>query len=276
MAAAYLNGGMSRRTFIRRLSTLGVSAGAAITYAYALRPETAAAAAGVCAVYAGQQAPVITTGTATAVTAAGATLNATVNANLLVTLCYFEFGPTPAYGDATRVVDGGSASTAGPIAATVTGLAPGTTYHYRAVAQNGSGRTLGLDATFVTPASPPDTTPPALGVEVLFTSRASMLGGRRLGLVVTATEAMTGNLSATVLVPGRRRSKGRPATPARRVTVGTAAFSLPSAGAQKVVLTLSGLGVVELRGLKAPTLTISAEGSDAAGNAATASAIARF
>jgi hypothetical protein len=58
--------------------------------------------------------------------------------------------------------------------------------------------------------------------------------------------------------------------------VGTAAFSLSSAGAQKVVLNLSGVGVAALRGLTTPVVSIAAEASDLAGNRATAAATAHF
>jgi hypothetical protein len=41
---AYLNGGVSRRTFIRRLVAAGVSVGAAVSYAHLLSPDRAGAA----------------------------------------------------------------------------------------------------------------------------------------------------------------------------------------------------------------------------------------
>ena len=41
------------------------------------------------------------------------------------------------------------------------GLVPGLTYHYRAVATNFGGTTLGPDLTFTTPAPPPAETPPS-------------------------------------------------------------------------------------------------------------------
>lgn len=282
VVSAYLSGGISRRTFIRRLSTLGVSAGAAITYAYALKPDTAAAA-GACIVYEGQAAPVAATGAASAVTPTGATLAATVDPNLLTTVCWFEFGTTTSYGDTSKAIEGGSADNPAPVSAALTGLTPATTYHYRAVAQNAAGRTQGLDAEFTTAPTPPAPTPPAdgaapvLGLEVLFVTRTALLGRRRLGLLVTANEAASGNVEATFRVPARRRSKGRPASPARDVSLGSVAFSLAGPGAQKLTLLLPPSALAALRGLKAPVVRVVANGADVAGNkAAPVTAVARF
>lgn len=282
VVSAYLNGGMSRRTFIRRLSTLGVSAGAAITYAYALKPD-AAAAAGVCPAYDSQVLPVVTTGAASAVSPTGATLEGAVDANLYSTVCWFEFGPTASYGDTSKVVEGGTAADPGPISVAITGLAPATTYHYRAVAQNVAGRTQGLDATFTTAPAPSAPTAlaggvtPVLGLEVLFVTRTALLGRRQLGLLVTTNEAASGKVEATFRVPARRRSKGRPASPARDVSLGSVAFFLAGPGAQKVTLSLPASAVAALRGLKAPVVTVVANGADAAGNkAAPVTAVARF
>lgn len=46
LVSAYVEGGVSRRTFIRRLVAGGVSLGAAVSYAHLLAPERADAAAG--------------------------------------------------------------------------------------------------------------------------------------------------------------------------------------------------------------------------------------
>lgn len=53
-----------------------------------------------------------------------------------------------------------------PVAATITGLQPGTLYHFRVVSQNATGTTPGVDGVVQTPAPPvspqpqPQTTPP--------------------------------------------------------------------------------------------------------------------
>src|SRR5262249_42747488 len=68
----------------------------------------------------------------------------------------FDYGTTSAYGSATAA-HAAPRGTDVPVSATVTGLAPGTTYHFRLRGAAGGGN-LGADVTFTTPAAPP---PPA-------------------------------------------------------------------------------------------------------------------
>jgi hypothetical protein len=92
-------------------------------------------------------------------TTGGATLSATVNPNLGSTFYLFEYGTTPSYGSntATLIVD--DDDTDHPVSQGITGLAPGTTYHFRAVASNFGGTTLGEDQVFTTPALPVENPP---------------------------------------------------------------------------------------------------------------------
>jgi hypothetical protein len=101
-------------------------------------------------------APAVTTLAASALTPTNATLNATVNPNGGPTAVYFEYGPTTAYGNfsATNTIASGLEN-AQAVAQVITGLAPGTTNHFQAVAQNGLGTNFGGDLTFVTPGAPP-------------------------------------------------------------------------------------------------------------------------
>jgi hypothetical protein len=103
-------------------------------------------------------APTATTGTASAVTAASATVGGTVNPNGRRTTYHFDYGTTTAYGSLAPSPDAvaGSDRTAHAVSASLTGLLPGTTYHFRIVATNSRGTTAGVDASFITaPASPP-------------------------------------------------------------------------------------------------------------------------
>jgi hypothetical protein len=89
-----------------------------------------------------------TTGPATNVSATGATLTGTVDG--AANSVHFEYGTTTAYGVATTP---GPAT--GDVAATISGLTPETTYHYRIVADG----EVGEDRTFTTTANP---RPPAI------------------------------------------------------------------------------------------------------------------
>ena len=90
------------------------------------------------------------------VTPTTAQLSADVNPNRWPTVYLFEWGPTTAYGSATQFDHILSGLLAEDIAVTktISGLAPGTLYHYRAVALNLTGVTNGPDQTFVTPGPP--------------------------------------------------------------------------------------------------------------------------
>jgi subtilisin family serine protease len=83
------------------------------------------------------------------------TLRGSIDAGGVDTTYYFEYGPTVSYGTKTPVANAGSwavgmASGQVEAATAVTGLQPGTTYHYRLVATNGSASANGPDYAFET------------------------------------------------------------------------------------------------------------------------------
>jgi hypothetical protein len=94
--------------------------------------------------------PQVVTGHATAITQTAATLNGTVNPRGLATAYRFDYGTTTAYGSSTTSTNVGSGTTANGVSAHVTGLNPGTTYHFRLEASSSAGTTLGKDAHFTT------------------------------------------------------------------------------------------------------------------------------
>lgn len=95
-------------------------------------------------------APVVLTGAASDLTASSATLNGEVNPEGLATHWYFQYGLNTDYGTSTPV----SSLDAGPnnanVSATISGLAPESTYHFRVVAQSTTGTSYGADLTLVT------------------------------------------------------------------------------------------------------------------------------
>jgi hypothetical protein len=91
------------------------------------------------------------------VTETGAKLNARVNPGLGPTVVRFEYGPDTDYGARTPgSAPIGSDGVDHLTSATVSGFAPGTTYHFRVVATNFAGTTYGPDQTLTT-AAPPST-----------------------------------------------------------------------------------------------------------------------
>jgi hypothetical protein len=83
----------------------------------------------------------------------------TVNPNNKETTYYFEYGTTTAYGSTSSAPPGtgmGAGFGDREVRDVLTGLAPSTTYHYRLVAINAAGESVGAsDQTFTTEAPPP-------------------------------------------------------------------------------------------------------------------------
>ena len=110
--------------------------------------------------------PTATTGAATSVGETGATLNGNLGAGGSST-AYFQYGTTAAYGDSTATQGVGVSNNPSSLAAAIEGLAPGTTYHFRLVAENSGGVAYGGDQTFTieargaTPTTEAIPTPPA-------------------------------------------------------------------------------------------------------------------
>jgi hypothetical protein len=109
-----------------------------------LVPSTAAAAG----------KPVVRTGAATGLSPEAATLNGAVNPNGNITTWYFQYGRTKNYGTRTTAQDAGGGTKRVPVSAGISGLRGNATYHYRLVATNRAGSTVGKDRTFKTPEAP--------------------------------------------------------------------------------------------------------------------------
>src|SRR5205085_8383378 len=93
-------------------------------------------------------APVVTTGSATVVSASGANLNGTVNPKGRPTTYYFEYGTSTKYGMRTNSTSAGSGSSTVAVKAGVSALASSATYHFRIVASNLAGTSYGADFSF--------------------------------------------------------------------------------------------------------------------------------
>jgi hypothetical protein len=92
--------------------------------------------------------PTVTTNSATDIDNTTTTLNGILNdlGDTSLVDVSFEWGTTTGYGNET---DTQAMTSTGPFSATLSGLAPNTTYHFRAKAV-GEGTTYGIDRTFTT------------------------------------------------------------------------------------------------------------------------------
>src|SRR5579863_5196139 len=70
--------------------------------------------------------PTATTGTASHVSANGATVAGTINPNGIATTYAFQYGTTPNYGSQTAATQSGSGTSSAPVQATLSGLVSGT------------------------------------------------------------------------------------------------------------------------------------------------------
>jgi len=104
--------------------------------------------------------PTPTTGAASEVTTTGATLGGTVDPEgTAVEECFFEYGPTTAYGEVSPCVDPdagevGSGTGAVAVHAAASALSPGTAYSFRLVVKANGVAVHGSDAEFETNGPP--------------------------------------------------------------------------------------------------------------------------
>jgi hypothetical protein len=143
---------------MRRLLTTAAS------LAVALLGAQAAAAA---------TAPTATTGPVTSVAATTAGVSGTVNPNGSATSWYVEYGTSTSYGSKTSAANAGSGTSGTAVTALLTGLKPGTSYHYRVVATSSAGAAHGADGLLTTAAAPQVVTGAASSV----TASAATLNG---------------------------------------------------------------------------------------------------
>ena len=101
--------------------------------------------------------PAVRTGTHSRVTDNAAILHGSVDPNGRTTTYYFQWGLTAAYGLQSAAHSAGHGTRSVAVSTTAASLTPGTVYHYRLVATNGAGTTIGADRAFRTAGNPPPT-----------------------------------------------------------------------------------------------------------------------
>ena len=166
----------------RSLSGIGLRAAAVLAAAAAIVPAEAGAA--------GQ--PTVSTGGAREVGYATAVLTGSVNPNGKDASYYFQYGPTRAYGGQTAIADAGAGVQRVSVRLPVTGLQPLTVYHFRLIAVNGNGPSIGSDSTFLTTKVP-------LSLQILSSPNPVLFGGP---ITVQGTLSGTGNGSRAVVLQG--------------------------------------------------------------------------
>lgn len=127
----------------------------------------------------GQGAPAppgVGTGAASAITKSGATLAGTVDPHGIDAVYAFEYGTSLSFGSLTSPDGAGAGGGDVPIGATLSGLAPNTTYYYRAVATSAAGTTTGALRSFRTAGTPQAPTAVTLPATAVGTTTATLAG----------------------------------------------------------------------------------------------------
>ncbi len=103
----------------------------------------------------------LSTGPAQDIQPTEATLTGTLTPNGVDAHYLFEWGSSTGYGSSTQSTDAGPGKGAVQAKATLTGLTPNTSYHYRITAENQYGGTIGEDKQLTTSGPPRITSEPA-------------------------------------------------------------------------------------------------------------------
>jgi hypothetical protein len=169
--------GDGRGSLRSRAATAATLLGALATLAFASSAQAATA-------------PAAVTDGASGVSYSTATLTGTIDPKGSETLYYFQYGLTKAYTAQTGLLDAGAGTATVHVSVALSRLAPLTAYHYRLVAVNGVGRTLGADRAFSTTRVP-------LSLAILASPNPAPFGG---AVVIQGTLSGTGNGNREVVL----------------------------------------------------------------------------
>jgi hypothetical protein len=162
--------------------------------------------------------PAASTGTASGVSATGATLVGVVDPRGLETSYVFEVGTDTSYAGAKLYGNAGSSTGEVPVTVSLQYLVPGTTYHYRLVARSFDGTSYGQDKTFTTlpvgsSVTQPAATPLIASPTVVFPSVAGAIT-EPVGAKAKPRKALTGaqKLTAALRACHKQRPRKRRAS----------------------------------------------------------------
>ena len=208
---------------------------------------------------------------ASAVDSSSGILHAAVDLHGAPANVVFQYGTTTAYGTTAGAQTLAASGTPAPFSTALSGLAAGTTIHYRAVASSDFGTFFGNDKTLITTAVPPvlKPGPPAIVIGRATASKPTVSGtGVKVRVScsgpVSATCRVTLDLTVTETFHGHRlvavRAAGTARTTHRRLVVGSTSVVLLAGHAKvlRIVLNRAGKRLLSKRhGLKA-TLRVTA------------------
>ena len=199
------------------------------------------------------------TGVASGIGTSSASVSGSVNPNGASVGVSFQFGTTTAYGQTTATQKTGPDNSPDTFAAQLSGLAPGTTIHYRAVATSDFGTFLGADQQFTTAAQPPGAGRASAGRAKVKGTVAKVrvkcagASGATCNLVfkMTVVEHLRGHKLLNVTAAAKKHKVTKVT-----VTVGSARAKLAAGTARTVSVPLNGKGKKLLARFRRITVTL--------------------
>ena len=189
-----------------------------------------------------------------------ATINASINPNLSSahTTVVVNYGTSSSYGSTTSSQDLGGGSTPVAYSQALTGLTPGTTYHYDIVATNADGSTSTSDGTFTTVASQTPSEGQGVTSGSMLTVSVTCNGGDPnsvcSGNILATSHVTTVGKVATAVAASvdrkkkkKRKPKPKPKPVTTVVTVGSGSYSVATGKTETVTLALNKAGLALLR-----------------------------
>jgi streptogramin lyase len=220
--------------------------------------------------------PDVTTGAASAVGQNTASVAGTVDTIGTTTTYVVEYGTSTSYGKSTQSRELPAGGTPTSVSLPLTGLQPGTLYHYRVVAANKQGTSAGDDDTFTTQPGPAgsgsrggDTTGPNVVVSTPSsgaTPADSSAITINIGCPLAETLGCRGSVSMDTIVP---RSGARSARRPHRVRIGSARFKLRAGEKRPVNIRLSHKGRALVRAKHRLRVRVVVTARDHSGNRTT-------
>ena len=146
------------------------------------------------------QTPAGITQPATNISTTGATFNGAVNPNSVSTTVTFDYGTTTSYGQtATATQSPVTGSSIANVSKDITGLNPGTTYHFRVKTVNSLGTVNGGDMLFVTFGQLPSSiTLPASNISNTIATLNGVVNANFLSTTVTFEYGLTTSYGQTI------------------------------------------------------------------------------
>lgn len=200
---------------------------------------------------------------------------------------FFQYGTSNAYGSGTADQALAAQSGASNYAASLSGLQPGTTYHFRVVTTNPDGTVYGPDEVFTTAAAPapapstptspspspstPSSSSPAPPSDRFTFGKATVASGGKVTLPVTAPDAgrftakATFTVRSTVITHQHGKRVVKHVT--KTYTYGTANVRSTGKGTFKLVFALSASAARELKALGIRQVTFAVTFTPAGGKA---------